>query len=251
MTSEQNLAIAARFGRQSNTYDADASLQQRIALRLSGYLPKSTGPDCLEIGCGTGFFTKHLLDRYPAGQFLITDLSSNMLAACQDRFPQSERVQYAIMDGETPDARKHFDLIAVSMALQWLSCPVRALNKLQTLLKPGGHLIYSTIGPGSFPEWRATFEALGLTPGLRRAPDLPGLPGLIDEEHIALDFGSAHGFLTHLKAIGASHPSAGYSPLSAGHLRAALRLQDANHGGRVTWHIVYGRLIPMKIMIDS
>ena len=152
------------------------------------------------------------------------------------------------MDGETPDAGKHFDLIAVSMALQWLSCPVHALTKLQALLKPGGQLIYSTIGPGSFPEWRATFQALALTPGLRRTPELPGL---IDEEHIALDFGSAHGFLTHLKAIGASHPSADYSPLSAGRLRAALRHHEANHGGRVTWHIVYGRLIQKEIMIDS
>jgi hypothetical protein len=37
-------------------------------------------------------------------------------------------------------------------------------------------------------------------------------------------------------------PREGYAPLAAGALRRAVRAADETHGGRITWHIVYGRL---------
>ncbi len=45
-----------------------------------------------------------------------------------------------------------------------------------------------------------------------------------------------------MKAVGGLTPREGYAPLSPGALRRAIRAADATHGGRITWHIVYGRL---------
>jgi malonyl-CoA O-methyltransferase len=44
-----------------------------------------------------------------------------------------------------------------------------------------------------------------------------------------------------MKAVGGLTPKEGYTPLSPGALRRAIRAADAS-GGRVTWHIVYGLL---------
>jgi methionyl-tRNA formyltransferase len=49
-------------------------------------------------------------------------------------------------------------------------------------------------------------------------------------------------FLQRMKAVGGLTPKEGYAPLSPGALRRAVRATDAEHGGRITWHIVYGRI---------
>jgi len=45
-----------------------------------------------------------------------------------------------------------------------------------------------------------------------------------------------------MKAVGGLTPREGYTPLSPGALRRALRATNLRFGGRVTWHIVYGVL---------
>ncbi len=54
--------------------------------------------------------------------------------------------------------------------------------------------------------------------------------------------GGALSFLRAMKSVGGVTPRPGYRPLAPGALRRAIRALDARHGGRVTWHIVYGGL---------
>jgi hypothetical protein len=42
--------------------------------------------------------------------------------------------------------------------------------------------------------------------------------------------------------VGGLTPREGYASLAAGALRRAIHAADAKFGGRITWHIVYGRL---------
>ena len=81
-------------------------------------------------------------------------------------------------------------------------------------------------------------DAQGLPSGL---PDLPVLPGEVEDERVVID-ASTLGFLRRMKSIGGLTPRDGYRPLSPGMLRRAIRAADARHGGRITWHIVYGRV---------
>ena len=71
---------------------------------------------------------------------------------------------------------------------------------------------------------------------------IPELPGIVDEERIVADDDTL-GFLRRMKAVGGLTPREGYASLSAGALRRAIRAADAKHGGRITWHIVYGRVV--------
>jgi len=64
---------------------------------------------------------------------------------------------------------------------------------------------------------------------------------VIEEERLVVD-PTTLAFLRRMKSIGGLTPREGYRPLTPGMLRRAMREVDARHGGRVTWHIIYGRV---------
>ena len=245
MILPRNVKVAEAFAARAQGYERNASLQAEIAENLARLLPElddaKTLPKILEVGCGTGFLTRYLLDHYPQGDFLITDLAPEMVAQCRTRIKgANERpCRFAVMDGEVPDCDEGFDLIALSMTLQWFTNPMEGLQRLKGLLKPGGHLLFATTGPGSFPEWRGALDACGLRHGMIA---MPQLPGVVEQEARDVDYGSGVAFLKALKAIGAITPRPGYEPLPPGRLRAALRRFERDHGGQVSWRIVYGRI---------
>jgi malonyl-CoA O-methyltransferase len=240
MLSNRSAAVAQSFGARAETYDANADLQRGVAGRLASLLPQLAAPRVLELGCGTGLFSRHLLARYPDGRFLFTDLAPSMVEQCRRNLAvaSKQRVSVEIMDAARPTADGPFDLIATSMTLHWLADPAAALNILRRRLAPGGVLIYATISGKSFPEWREVLEAQALPIGLL---DIPELPGVVDEERIVADDHTL-GFLRRMKAVGGLTPREGYATLPPGRLRRAIRAADKSHGGHITWHIVYGRL---------
>jgi malonyl-CoA O-methyltransferase len=237
--SNRSAAIAQSFGAAAGTYDDHADLQRTVAARLARLLPPLAAPRVLELGCGTGLFSRHLLARYPDGTLLFTDLAPSMVEQCSLNLASAgKRVSFEVMDAARPTADGPFDLIAMSMTLHWLADPEAALATLRKHLAPNGVLIFATIGGESFPEWRDALVAQGLPIGLL---DIPDLPGIDDEERLVVDADTL-GFLRRMKAIGGLTPREGYAPLPAGALRRAVRVADETHGGRITWHIVYGRL---------
>ena len=142
------------------------------------------------------------------------------------------------MDAAGPIAYDYLDLIVTSMMLHWLNDPLAVLENLQRRLAPGGVLLFATLGPDCFAEWRTVLATEGLPSG---TPRLPKMPGVVEDEHLTPDKDSL-AFLRRLQAVGGLQPRDGYNPLSAGALRRAIRATNLCFGGRVTWHIVYGRL---------
>ena len=240
MLSNHSAAVARSFGARAATYESHADLQRGVAERLAGLLPELTSPRVLELGCGTGLFSRHLLARYPDGTFLLTDLAPSMVEQCRRNLGGAHlhRVSFDIMDAARPTPEGPFDLIATSMTLHWLAYPSATLDTLRKRLAPGGALIYAGISGESFPEWRDALDAEALPSGLL---NVPALPGIVDEERIVAD-NDTLGFLRRMKAVGGLTPREGYATLPPGRLRRAIRTADKMHGGRITWHIVYGRL---------
>ncbi len=231
-------SIARAFGAKAADYDAHAHLQRRAADRLAARLPDRTAPRVLEIGCGTGLLTRHLLDRYPNGTFLITDLAPEMVEACRQRHGRAVgSVAFAVMDGEAPDTQQRFDLIALNMTAQWFADPRAGLDRLAGLLEPGGTLLFSTLGPESFAEWRAALAEEGAPAGV---VSMPTLPGIVESEKVVVCYDTASEFLTSMKAIGAGEPRVGYRSVPPGTLRRALRRLERAHEARVTWQLVFG-----------
>jgi len=206
--SRRSAAIAARFGAKADEYEEQAGLQADVARRLAAHLPDFDAPKVLELGCGTGLLSRHLAARYPKGKLRLTDAAPAMIRACRSNLDETQaNVSFEVMDAAAPIAYENLDLIVTSMMLHWLPDP----------------LVLATEGLPS------------------GAPRLPEMPCVVEEEHLTPDKDSLS-FLRRMKAVGGLHPRDGYVPLTAGDLRRAIRATNFRFGGRVTWHIVYGRL---------
>ena len=227
-------AVGSAFAAAAGDYDRAAGLQKDVATTLAqriAALDMCPAPDILEIGCGTGFLGRALAPSRPAARWLCTDLAPTMVA--QTRDTATRPAQYIAMDGERPciGEGSRFDLICSSLAVQWFASPSASFAALAGLLKPGGYLVFSTLGAGSFREWRALLAAHDLTSGTPHYPDAAGwaarLPvtGMtrVIEEDRKVAYPDAHQFLRDLKQIGAGTPRRDHRPLSAGQLRRALR----------------------------
>jgi malonyl-CoA O-methyltransferase len=240
MLSRRSAEIAARFGARAESYELHAGLQRAVADRLARLLPELASPRVLELGCGTGLLSRHLIKRYPQGSFVLTDVAPAMIAQCRRNLAPSgtQHISFEGMDAGEAGGHAELDLIVSSMTLHWLADPVASLERLRQFLAPGGVMLYATLGTDSFAEWRAVLASEGLASGLA---DISPLPGLLEEERLVPDADTLS-FLSRMKAVGGLTPREGYAPLTPGALRRAIRATDARFGGRITWHIVYGAL---------
>lgn len=126
-------------------FDRIALLSEGGADNSSPYynlLLKQLPPCCayaLEIGCGTGSFTRLLARR--SDWVLALDLSPQMIRVAKERSRQCSNIEYQIADVlEMEFPREQFDCIASIATLHHM--PVeKILPKMQDALKPGGTLI--------------------------------------------------------------------------------------------------------------
>lgn len=242
-------AIARRFGRAASGYDRHAVLQLHAADALSARLPRAgfSPRRVLEIGCGTGFLSVRLRARFPNAFLAITDLSPEMVARTRARLGRDEHSLFAAMDGEEPAVAGDFDLIVAGLAVQWFAKPRRSLAALARLLRPGGIFAFSTLGPETFGEWRATLAAAGLPDGTMTFPLLDtirpdrfaGGSSAIDTESVLRRHDNVREFLRTLRGVGATVPRSGHRPAPVAGLRALMRSFGAAAPFAVTYQIHY------------
>lgn len=162
----RNARVGARFGAAAARYDEHAPAQRITAGRLAdaiGRLPLPPRPRILEIGCGTGLLTRALAARLGPADWTVTDISPAMLARARQGPPLPGTARYQVLDGEHPgDLPGGYDLICSSLAVQWFADLNGGLGRLAGLLAPGGHLAVATLAEGTFEEWRAAHDAVGL-----------------------------------------------------------------------------------------
>lgn len=236
--------IVDAFSGAVDSYDDAAGVQALVAERLAEAILAEAprpGGQVLEIGCGTGFLTRRLMDSLPGRRWLVTDIAPAMVERCRAGLAPSE-ADFRVMDGEWPDLPpESLDGIASSLAFQWFGDLPGAIPRLAALLRPGGRMWFGTLAADTFTEWRALHAAMGLPCGARPFPPadrLRRLAPVLREERIAVAYPDGLSFLRALRAIGADTPVPDHAPLPAGAMRRLQRRFD----GRVTYHVVYGCL---------
>ena len=237
------------FDAAAETYDAAAPVQRAVAKRLAekiAALPLPARPRILEIGCGTGFLTQALRERLPAAEWLVTDLSPRMLAACRARIGAGPDLAFELMDGERPTLPgRSFDLICSNLAFQWFGDLAAALLGLERLLAPGGWLAFSTLTEGTLQEWRQAHADSGLACGALDCLSadalgaLLGPRGRIETETVVQAHADARDFLGDLKAIGAASPAPGRRPLGPAAMKQVMRRFEAL-GASARYEVAYG-----------
>jgi malonyl-CoA O-methyltransferase len=217
MNSESNkLKIAQSFGQAASIYHTQASLQQDCARKLLQILDLWEVPagKILEVGCGTGFLTQGLSDRFPYQPLQVTDLSADMLNFCQthlqvagDRAP----ISFQQMDGEMID-QETYGLIVASFVIQWFKQPVETLQLWLERLQPDGVLCLTFPTCHSFPEWRQVCDFLQIpftanvlphSQELVRALSKFSQDSYLQEEFFCTSHQDAGSFFRGMKSIGA------------------------------------------------
>ncbi|NJL22731.1 MAG: methyltransferase domain-containing protein [Leptolyngbyaceae cyanobacterium SM1_3_5] len=239
--------IANEFGRSPATYHQQAALQKLYADRLFSLLDDQSIPagKILEIGCGTGFLTQKLVDRFGDRSLLITDLSSKMLTFCQqnlDRTQLKVPIEFQQLDGEFLDSQERYALIMAGFVVQWFQS-IASIQRLIDRLKLGGLLLISYPSYESFPEWRAICQELNLPFTVNLLPDadlLKQFGAVYQTETIATSFPSAADFFRSMKAIGAGFNTTG-KQLTRSQMKRLIQVWDARSSDVTVSHqIVYG-----------
>lgn len=151
--------VAASFSRAADSYDAVAELQRSVGAQLLERLPVSLQPArWLDLGCGTGHFTRALGARFPRSEGLAVDIAEGMLRHAR---PLGGAAHFVAGDAEAlPLQAASLDLLFSSLALQWCADFPQVLREAARVLRPGGVLAFSSLCVGTLQELQGSWQAV-------------------------------------------------------------------------------------------
>ncbi len=152
--------IAKRFEKAASTYDREAYVQQRIAQQMMHLVkPLFTHPlaKVTEFGCGTGSYSRLLLQELQPAQLWLNDLCPAMQPRLHNIL--QPHVTFHPGDAEEMAFPQEQQLVTSCSTLQWFQHPHRFFEKCNQSLAEGGILAFSTFGPENFREIKETTGA--------------------------------------------------------------------------------------------
>lgn len=156
-----NKKILTSFEQAAPTYKKAAVVQKEIGTRLLERLQyfKIKPQTILDLGAGPGILTHGLKSAYPKAQVVAFDLSTAMLQQIRYRFRRYKQAVAGDMS-QLPFADNQFDLVFANQILHWATDLAACLKEIRRVLKPGGLLLLSTLGPDTFKELRLAWAAV-------------------------------------------------------------------------------------------
>jgi malonyl-CoA O-methyltransferase len=154
MPSSDKAKMVRDFSRCALLYDRYANVQFRVADALLAELSRSawrSGESIFEIGCGTGYYTRLLRERYGTARLKACDISARMIEVARKKLPD-EAIEFLVADAETLILNERFDLVTSNAALQWFEDLEGGLKHCRNALNDGGLLAFSIFGPETFRE---------------------------------------------------------------------------------------------------
>lgn len=156
--------IKKNFSRCAPYYDKYSTIQNLCALRLIARIQANNFANILEVGCGTGNYTKLLREKFPQAKIKAIDISFKMIRWAKGKIHQDSSIEFIVADGETAYFKQGFDLISSNATFQWFEDLEGALLKYRDLLKKNGFLFFSLFGPFTLFELNESLrELLGKT----------------------------------------------------------------------------------------
>lgn len=215
-----------------------------------------------DMGCATGDGARELQRRYPEAQVLALDYALPMLQGVSRYQRSSSWLARLTSRTRAPhcvaaDARAlplhgtSLELIWSNLVLHWLDNPEPAWLEFARVLKTGGLLMFSMLGPDTLRELRLAAASCGIEIPLRRFYDMHDVGDqlvgagfadpVMDVEYISFGYRSARTFLADQRHLGVRDALLG--KLSFRQWRAVIRQwqrQRSEQGLPLTFEIVYG-----------
>ena len=186
--------VVENFSRSASTYDCHAEEQRAGAATLAKCAAECAsnlveGP-VLEIGCGTGFLSASLAALFPERRLELTDLAPAMVAHCRQKMAAEvvpiQTSAIRVLDGEQLASEGRYALICASFVVHWFADLRAGLQQLLAALKPGGRLLCSYPGAGSYAEWHRQCVRQGVPCSANALPDLASVARVFANEPVAV-----------------------------------------------------------------
>lgn len=207
--------IQRGFSASAGSYDLFCGLHRGIADKLFAQVIREPAPSALlDVGCGTGYLTVRLKERFPQSKIVGLDFSPGMLEVAR---PKHAGIAWVLADGRhLPFSDGSFDILISNLAYQWAGDLSRVFSEARRVLAADGVLACTIFGYNTCRELfqsldEAKIKALQFTrlpdaPQVREALDASGFRDPeVNSECIKIEFDDMHELVVWLKCIGANH----------------------------------------------
>lgn len=154
--------VGQGFDLGAEAYDDLLHHNLQGAGRLVEALPDGDYADVLDVGCGTGFVTRCMVERFGTRRVTGVDPSAGMLdvfrAKLADLPVEATLVAGGVHDMDVPDGA--FDAVVSGMAFHWFPDKAGAVAAMARRLRPGGVLGIVASGAGTDREFQRIMEAI-------------------------------------------------------------------------------------------
>ncbi len=251
--------VRAGFDRVAAQFDEHAFIEPRIRERLLERLDlvRLAPSLVVDAGCGTGAASASLAARYRGANVLAVDLAPRMAARAALRNPRwrRHRIRAVCADAAAlPLPAQSVDLVVSNLMLPWHPDPDAVFAECRRVLRPGGLLTFSSLGPDTLRELRAAWTAVDGAAHVNLFTDMHDVgdallrAGLaepvMDVETLHVDYGALERLVADLRLTTAGNVLAG-GPRGLGSRTRRTRLEAAyprTADGRfgATVEVVYG-----------
>ena len=150
--------VAASFSKAAASYDSVADLQRAVGSELMSRLPDITPERWLDLGSGTGYFSRVLEKNFPDSDGIALDIAEGMLRHARSL---GGAQHYVAGDAENLPLRDaSVELMFSSLAVQWCSDFAAVLSEARRVLQPGGIFGFASLCVGTLYELRDSWQAV-------------------------------------------------------------------------------------------
>lgn len=141
--------LAELFDARADSYDASA-MHRWQAQRAADLARVVAGERVLDVGAGTGLFSRAVAQRCPGAWLVGVDLSAGMLRRARAQGPGA----FVVADAAAlPVRAQRFDVVGCVAVVPYLPDVPAAMQQWRRVLRPRGRVVFSVPADGGIPAF--------------------------------------------------------------------------------------------------